>query len=213
MNLALFDFDGTITDNDNYTMFINYASSRKRRYFSLLILFPVIFGYKRKYISSAKTREIVAGFIFRGSKIDDIMEFGRRYSLEIIPGHIRNNALDRIRWHKEQGDKVVVVSASLDVYLKHWCETHGLDLICTCFETKNGIITGKYSGGDCSGIQKAERVLERYNVSDFETVYAYGDTAEDTELLDLASVKYFRWKEVSSVPSSITDCDKRKNTE
>jgi len=211
MNLALFDFDGTITNNDNYTMFLKYSCSRMRLVVGSVMLFPVIIGYTLKLISSAATREIIAGFAFRGSNIDDVMEYGRQYSNEILPGYIRKTALDRIDWHKKKGDVIVVVSASLDVYLKHWCEKYDLDLICTGFETENGIITGKYTFGDCTGKQKAQRVLEKYNLADYETIYAYGDTVEDKELLELATIKFFRWKEVERIPLSADECDKRKN--
>ena len=207
MNIALFDFDGTITNNDNYTMFIRYSCGRKRLIALQLLLFPVIAGYRLKIISPAKTRELVAGCIFRGQKLDHVMEQGRKYSSEILPLHIRKRAQERITWHREQGDRIVVVSASLDFYLKHWCEDNGFDLICSHFETSGGVISGSYHRGDCSGKQKAIRVMEKYDLSLFETVYAYGDTTEDRELLDLAAVKFFRWKQVDRMPVSETECD------
>jgi phosphatidylglycerophosphatase C len=99
---------------------------------------------------------------------------------------VRKEALDRIQWHKSQGDVIVVVSASLDVYLSERCKTLGLQLICTQLEARRGVLTGRYQRGDCSGKARSQRVQ----------AYAYGDTKEDNEMLALAHRKYFRWQEL-----------------
>ena len=43
---------------------------------------------------------------------------------------------------------------------------------------------------------------ERFDLDRFETVYAYGDTPEDREMLSLAQRKYYRWKEIDQAPSA-----------
>jgi phosphatidylglycerophosphatase C len=198
MNLALFDFDRTITTIDTYIDFIYFAAGRKRLILGKIILVPVILGYKLGIISSGNTRETVAGFAFKGRRIADIQAIGIKYSDQVLPGFVMPEALKRIEWHKSQGDTVVIVSASFDVYLKHWCDKYGLGLICSQFEIKDGIITGKYYRGDCGGKEKAKRVIENYNIKDYKTVYAYGDSADDKEMLDLADIKYFRWKQIGN---------------
>ena len=121
---------------------------------------------------------------------------GRRYAAEVIPGVIRRRAVDRIEWHQRQGDLVVVVSASLDAYLRPWCEAAGVELICTELEGRGGRLTGRYRHGDCSGAEKLRRILERHEPGRYPLVYAYGDTSEDREMLALAHRKYYRWKEI-----------------
>ena len=209
-SLALFDFDGTVTDNDNFTAFIKFASGRRKLAALYPFIAPVICGYRLGIISPPRTREIVAGMFFKGMRISDLVQTGEKYSETVIPSHIRKKAADAIAMHKERGDTVVIVSASLDIYLSHWCAKNGLELLCTGLETKNGIITGKYSPADCSGSRKAERVLEKYSLSDFSAVYAYGDSFEDRELLSLAHMKYYRWQETGDVPLSSTPCDTRR---
>lgn len=91
---------------------------------------------------------------------------------------------------------MVVVSASLDVYLEPWCKSMGVDVICTQVEARSGHLTGKYVDGDCCGEAKATRIRRRYALSDYATVYAYGDTEEDRHMLEMADRKFFRWQEV-----------------
>ena len=99
-----------------------------------------------------------------------------------------------------RGDRVVVVSASLEVYLEPWCRKLDLDVVCTRLETCNGHLTGRYLLGDCCGAAKAVRVRERYALSEYDSVWAYGDTEEDRHLLQLAGRKFFRWREVPEMP-------------
>ncbi|WP_223236408.1 haloacid dehalogenase-like hydrolase, partial [Acinetobacter baumannii] len=62
---------------------------------------------------------------------------------------IRENALKRILWHKQQGDQVVVVSASLSVYLESWCKSLDLDVISNLL---GGLTGGSLLGGVTSTV-------------------------------------------------------------
>ena len=104
--------------------------------------------------------------------------------------------MERLQWHRHQGDTVAVVSAGLDVYLRPWCEAHGVELICTELEERHGRMTGRYRRGDCSGSAKAERIRETFDLERFKSIYAYGDAPEDRQMLALANRKYYRWKEI-----------------
>ena len=199
-NLALFDFDGTITRKDTFTDFLYFAVGRKRLLAGKVLLAPVILGYKSGIVPPGKAREIVAGFGFRGRKLEDLYGVGGHYARHVLPRYIRSKALRRIRWHQTNGDKVVVVSASLDFYLIHWCEHHDLELICSRFIAGHGRVKGTYDHGDCSGIEKASRIKKRYDLDTYSSVYAYGDTADDKEMLALADVQFYRWRRID--PSS-----------
>ena len=92
----------------------------------------------------------------------------------------------------------MVVSAALNVYLEPWCKNLGVEVVCTELESVSGTLTGRYRNGDCTGPEKVRRVRERYDPTQFETIFAYGDTYEDVELLNLADRRYFRWREITS---------------
>lgn len=57
------------------------------------------------------------------------------------------------------------------------------------------MLTGRYLGAQCMGEEKARRVRERVDLSAYPLVYAYGDTKEDRELLELAHRRVYRWQE------------------
>ncbi len=93
---------------------------------------------------------------------------------------------------------VVVVSASLGAYLRPWCDELALELICSELEQRGEQLTGRYADGDCTAQEKARRVRERYELARYPVIYAYGDTAEDQELLALANERFFRGKALAS---------------
>ncbi len=194
MNLALFDFDGTITKHDTFIGFMRYAVGRRRFNIGLFVLSPVFIASRFKFISISKAKQIFFTYFFKGREKSEFEKIALRYSNTIIPQIIRPEALEKIKWHKSQGDEIAVVSASFDSWLKSWCNEYALDLICSKFEVKNGLVTGKFQGNDCIGIEKVRRIKEKYNIKQYHTIYAYGDSDGDKEMLDLADVKYYRWE-------------------
>ncbi len=69
--------------------------------------------------------------------------------------------MERIEWHKEQGHEVVIVSASIECWLKPWCEQNKLNLIGTKMKMEDSKVTGKFLSKNCYGIEKANRVKKR----------------------------------------------------
>jgi phosphatidylglycerophosphatase C len=133
---------------------------------------------------------------FRDVPAELIRQAGLAFSQTILPSVMRPHALERIRWHRCQGDTVVVVSGSLDWYLAPWCDLQKIDLLCSQLEVIDGLLTGEYLGAQCVGAEKVRRIRKRYRLEDFAVIYAYGDTSDDREMLALAGRKYFRWNEI-----------------
>ena len=194
-NLALFDFDHTITVNDNFASFVHYAVPRYRVVTGSTVLSPLIAAYKLGLFPAAKMRAAIAIAGFAGFTLERLQQLGSKYARDCLPKYVRKKALERMQWHKAQGDKVVVVSASLEVYLFDWCKVMGVDLIATQMQVFRGRITGRYLHGDCSGEEKARRIRERYDLQSYTGIYAYGDSAEDKAMLALAHRRFYRWEE------------------
>jgi HAD superfamily hydrolase (TIGR01490 family) len=198
MNLALFDFDGTITSNNTWTPFLKAAVRPRRLVAGRLVLLPIIIGHRIGVIPSGRARELANWVAFAGERATPLRKLGIRYATDVLPKTMQQWALDRIEWHTSQGDEVLVVSASLDVYLAPWCRARNLAYICTTLEERAGRLTGRCVHGDCSGVEKVRRIKERCNLGQYSLVYAYGDTPDDREMLELAHRKFYRGKEVTS---------------
>jgi len=197
MNLALFDFDGTITTREMFAPFVRFAVPPVRRLAGSVVFGPMLAGYKLGMVSGNTIRSSVVRFGFRGATVDTVRAAGKRFADEVLPGVVRPDALDRMRWHQSLGDTVVVVSGGLDLYLAPWCRQHGVELMCSSLEIREGRLTGGYVGAQCVGEEKARRIREHYDLRSFDQLYAYGDTHEDMPMLQLAHRKYFRWVEMA----------------
>jgi HAD superfamily hydrolase (TIGR01490 family) len=197
-SLALFDFDGTITWSDTWTPFMRLATRPSRLAAGRVLLSPVVAGYRLGVVSASRGRCLAARVAYTGENAAAIRRMGSEYASSVLPGKVRPAALDRIEWHRSRGDHVVVVSGSLDVYLQPWCAVRGLNCICTTLEERGGRLTGRYVGGDCSGAEKVRRVRQRYDLARYDRVFAYGDSGEDRELLEIAHHKSYRWTEIAS---------------
>ncbi|WP_258240200.1 HAD family hydrolase [Pseudidiomarina homiensis] len=199
MNLALFDFDGTITHSDTFTAFIKGAVSARRQRWGRLVLAPSVMGYRMGLVEATTIRQRLIKFAFKDVTSASLEVLGRDHAENYLPTVLRAEAAERIQWHKQRGDRIVVVSASLEVYLKPWCEAMGVELIAVQLETVDGRLTGNYVDGDCTGLAKAERVKSYLDLSDYGKVFAYGDTAEDHALLALADRKFYRGRELTKL--------------
>jgi phosphatidylglycerophosphatase C len=197
MDLALFDFDGTITTTDTWTPFMRLAVRPVRILAGQVFLGPIVLGYRLGMVSASTGRLVAARVGFQGADAEAVHRLGAEYAAGVLPAKVRPSALERIAWHRSRGDHVVIVSASLDLYLAPWAASQGLDCICATLEERGGRLTGRYVGGDCSGREKVRRIRGRYDLGRYDTVYAYGDSGEDREMLELAHRKYYRWKEIA----------------
>lgn len=194
MNLALFDFDGTITTRETFPAFMRFAVAPRRLLLGTLLLAPLIAGYRLGVVPATRVRARIADVGFRGVAQAEVARAGEAFARDVLPALLRPEALRRIDWHRVRGDTVVVVSGGFDVYLSHWCRQHGLALVCSSLESVGGMLTGRYVGAQCVGAEKCRRVREVYDVDAFPVVYAYGDTAEDRAMLAMADEKYLRWQ-------------------
>lgn len=195
MNLALFDFDGTITDREMFIAFLELAVEQRRLVLGKAALAPLLVGYRLGMVSGNLIRAAAVRVGLSGVALATLESHGITFAEQVLPGVIRQQALERIHWHRAQGDTVAVVSGALEVALSYWCVSHGLDLIGSILEHRGGILTGRYLGRQCLRAEKTRRIRERYDLSRYDTVYAYGDTKDDLDMLALAGKRYYQWKE------------------
>jgi phosphatidylglycerophosphatase C len=92
--------------------------------------------------------------------------------------------LDRLRHHRDEGHEIVVVSASLDVYLRPLVPRLGVDhvIACTLEADPRSVLTGELVGGNVRGPEKVRR-LDAWLGDDAVELWAYGDSSGDDELL------------------------------
>ena len=192
MNLVLFDFDGTITRDDSLLEFVAYVVGFKKFFRGILVLSPILAAYKLGLASNNFTRRKLLGYFFAGMSADKFDKICKKYSTTHIEDILKQSAMDKIASYKAAGDKIVIVTASLEDWLRPWCAAQGLELLGTKIRRKGGIITGEIEGQNCYGAQKVARVRAAYDVQAFDRVIAYGDSRGDREMLEFADEAHYK---------------------
>jgi phosphatidylglycerophosphatase C len=190
--IAFFDFDGTITTKDSLIEIIRFHKGNFTFFSGMLYLSPWLLGLKLKLVSPQTAKEKVLQFFFGNTPSDQFREHCIAFAEIGIPPIIRNDAGKAIREHLEKGNKVVVVSASPANWVEEWCKASGAECIATILEIKNGHVTGKIEGKNCSGPEKVTRIRQCYDLSQYEEIYCYGNSKGDKEMLSLATFAFYR---------------------
>jgi phosphatidylglycerophosphatase C len=191
-HLALFDFDGTITRKDTFIEIIRYKFGTLRLLTGMMFVSPVLVMYKFKLMKNWRAKEIMFGHFFSGMPEADFKKLGESFAKEALPKLIRPSAILKIKEHQAAGHDIYIVTASAADWIKPWSDQFGFKILATCWETKNGIITGKIKGRNCYGPEKKIRILESIVLADYESISVYGDTSGDREMLTLATHQFYR---------------------
>ena len=91
---------------------------------------------------------------------------------------------------RKEGAEVLVVSASIDNWVKPFF--HGVKVVGTQVEVKDGRLTGHFLTKNCYGQEKVNRILALYPHRNEYELIAYGDSAGDKEMLAFADEAHYK---------------------
>ena len=186
MNIAFFDFDGTITKSDSFLHFLWYSNNKFIFVAKTILLLPILFALYFRWVKNNAAKEIVFSFFYKKRKKRDLDLLAKQFSKEVIPNLLHPKAVELLHQHRQNNDKIVVVSASIDTWLEVWCQTQGFELICTQAEVKDGVLTGKFASENCNGREKVIQIQKKIILANYDTIFAYGNSRGDYKMLALA---------------------------
>ncbi|KTD21413.1 HAD hydrolase, family IB [Legionella lansingensis] len=189
--VAVFDFDGTITQKNTTIPFLKFISGNHFGW-KFMMKLPSAIAYQLRLIDVDQLNSAIAKTFLKDLSRDFLYKNGEEFANSIIPGLIRHAAFSRLQWHKEQGHHCVLATSAYNVYVDYWACKTGFDAIASTkieFNTQ-GRATGRLEGKSCNGKEKLRRVLDL--VGSPRVIYAYGDSWGDKELLNHATYPYYR---------------------
>jgi phosphatidylglycerophosphatase C len=183
--VAAFDFDGTLARRDTLVPFLRNACGPAR-----VVVATARAALRARDRDTLKVGAI--GHLFRGRSAAEVDALGRAYVPTLVE-LLRPEMVERVRWHRAEGHAVVIVSASLGVYLRPLADRLGLDaaLAVELVTGADGVLTGAVVGDlNTRGPEKVARLrtwaAQRFGPDVPFELWAYGDSSGDEELLALA---------------------------
>ena len=191
--LVAFDFDGTLSFRDSFLAFLAWRAGPLGWALGLAALAPDALLYMahrdRGRLKAAAARVFLKGL--------------RQAELEAACDEFANSSLGRrlIRPDAEQcwshwkarGAELVIVTASPEAVVAPFARILGADMLIgsrLIYDAQNRVGTG-LDGRNCRGPEKVVRLREALG-PEVELAAAYGDTAGDREMLELAEERGYR---------------------
>lgn len=194
--IVAFDFDGTLTTRDTLFAFVHFACGSWALAWGVVNLFLMLGAAFLHLYPNGKAKERFFSHFFKGMAYQEFCQLGRDFA-DSIERFRRNNVLEELLRCRDAGYEVYVITASIDEWVRPWCERHGIrNVLATRVEVADGTLTGRFSTPNCYGREKVLRLLEMEPERTNYHLMAYGDSRGDKELLAFAdvSVEISTWK-------------------
>jgi phosphatidylglycerophosphatase C len=188
VQLAVFDLDGTITRRDTLLPYVmGYPVSMSRKLLGLLVflgsLFLFVIGRRdHGQIKSAFIRSVI-----EGQPRTRIEGWTAQFVPALLKQGVFADALRAIERHKREGARLVLMSASTDLYVPAIGTALGFDeVICTGVRWNGDCLDGHLTTANRRGAEKTRcfDVLRRTHPG--LTTAAYGNAGSDLYHLRLA---------------------------
>lgn len=184
--VAAFDFDGTLLPGDSLIPFLRRllpapALARAvRSAWREMVMLP------RGGPHRDRAKQALLARALRGIPAEHLDIEAEAYS-EVLERRLRSDVLERARWHMDEGHDVVIVSASPEVYLVPLAARLGFrTVLATRLEVDDaGRLTGSFIAANVRAAEKVRRLREWLGGRE-ATIWAYGDSEGDRELLAFA---------------------------
>lgn len=190
--LVLFDFDGTLTKHDTFIQFVFFAKGKPKAITGYFLFSPHIFLYYTKLLSGTTLKQKMTAFYFNGEKEEVLRSSGEQFIQKLeSDGQFKNDLLQKLNGYKKNGAEVCVVSASLDIWIKPFCEKYQVNYLCTELQFENGTYNGNFKTPNCNNEEKAVRIKKAYDLSEYSTIIAFGNSSGDKAMFALADETHF----------------------
>jgi len=206
--VAAFDVDGTLTTRDCVVPFLQRMAGRARLVTRIAVR-PAALTSAAIRRDRDRLKAVAMRAAFAGRAASTVEALGATFAEHVHRSWLRPDTPRRLAWHQSEGHRIVLVSASLGAYLRPFGALLGVDdVLCTeAVVGPDGRYTGAMVGANCRGAEKVRR-LRTWMVEqglDDATLWAYGDSAGDRELLAAAD-QAFLVKDlvVTAVPAGVS---------
>lgn len=186
MTLAIFDMDDTIIDCDSSSLWLRYLVTQGLAAADMLVTEQEMMqAYHRGDLSMSDYMDFTLKPL-SGVAVAEVERWAEDYVSSTIPSRIFPAARRQIDWHRQQGNKLLIISATAEFIVRRIAAMLGVDdVIAIDLEKEAGRYTGATKGVISFREGKVARLhawLER-NGESLLGSYGYSDSVNDLPLL------------------------------
>jgi phosphatidylglycerophosphatase C len=190
--VAAFDFDGTLTRRDTLLPFLVRSCGARAVARSVSRVAPTAARARLGRLEGElhhrdAVKESLLADLLAGREAAWLADAGRSYAAT-LPRRLRPEMVGQLDWHRSEGHELIIVSAGLLAYLEPYGQAEGFDHVIAVGmeEGPDGRLTGRLTGPNVRGPEKAVRFADWFGPGRPEHLWAYGNSSGDLELLQLA---------------------------
>jgi len=192
--VAAFDLDGTLTKDGSVFRWLRRIAGNLRVYWSAAVRSPALaWAALRSGASADRVKEHIFHATLAGREESVVKEASRAFALDHLAERGRDDVIERLRGHLKDGHRVVLVSASPELYVDVVAQALGAHgAVATRLAVDPlGRLTGGYLGRNCRGEEKLRRLelwIADQQLGDHVELHAYGNSRGDRRMLAHADV-------------------------
>ena len=190
--IVAFDFDGTLTVRDSFLAFLAWRGGKRKYAAGMRRLSPAALAYLRDKDRGRLKAAAVRVFL-KGTPRAQLEAEAKTFAAQAAPRLLRPDALQVWRRWQAKGATLVIVTASPDITVAPFAHGLGASALLGTRLAFDGDdrVQGALAGENCRGEEKVRRLREMFG-PDVRLAAAYGDTAGDYEMLQIATEKGYR---------------------
>jgi phosphatidylglycerophosphatase C len=188
VQLAVFDLDGTITHRDTLLPYVmGFPMSAPRKYLGMLYLFWAVLLFVLRLRDHGDVKEAFIRSTLRGQTRAKVQDYTSRFVPSVLANGVFDDALDRIEQHRHEGARLVLMSASTDLYVPAFAAALGFDeVICTGVKWDGDRLDGRLTTPNRKGTEKTRCFAALLEAHPGVVTAAYGNAGSDLDHMRLA---------------------------
>ena len=200
--VAVFDVDGTLLRGDCLWLAARRSKGVMGQLLAAVAVLPWLIAWQLRLVNTGRFKQQTIAAFGVCDAVNLAEGAGRAdWLLGELRGQLRPEALVRLRWHQQRGDRVLLCSASPRLLLQPLADWLRVELLCTELEQVQGQWHPKLSSPNCKGPEKVRRLAQRLGQLEGLRVVAYGDS----NCIDSAHHSKDCWQVKSSLPTSLIE--------
>lgn len=183
--IAVFDLDHTLSRSDSFLYYLfGFLARRPWRIVRCVHLPIMVFLFWVGLVKNTKLKESFLHAVLGGIRKTHVSAWTQVFVESFLRHQIRRDGLVTLETHRQAGDRLILLTASLDCYVREVGRRLGFDdVVCTRVEWKDERLSGRLASPNMRGEEKVRALQDIRARFGQRPITAYADHRSDLAML------------------------------